>query len=178
VDIFNALLRLAEIDSGVRRAGFRRVALSPVIAELMELYEPVAEEKDVALTTDVPEELAVHGDPNLLAQAIGNLIDNAIKYVPRRGNVSLRTGSGIAGEVVISVSDDGPGISESDRSRATERFYRGNRESTAEGIGLGLSVVDAIARLHGGKFTMSDNHPGLVAELKLPHDDGTLSSPT
>ena len=89
-NIFNALLRLAEIDSGVRRAGFRRVELAGVTTELMELYEPLAEEKHVALTVDAPEGIAVRGDPDLLAQAIGNLVDNAIKYTPceREGGIA------------------------------------------------------------------------------------------
>ncbi len=170
VEIFNALLRLAEIDSGVRRSGFRHVALAPVIAELMELYEPVAEEKEVALTVDAADGLAVHGDPSLLAQAIGNLVDNAIKYVPSGGKVSLLVAPCTPDQVVISVADDGPGIAESDKPRVIERFYRGDRGAVAEGIGLGLSVVDAVARLHGGKFTMCDNHPGLAATLILPRD--------
>lgn len=168
VDIFNALLRLAEIDSGVRRAGFRDFALSPLIADLLELYEPVAVEKEIRLSANLAEKVTVHGDPNLLAQAIGNLVDNAIKYSPGGGNVSLQIAPDIQDQFSITVSDDGPGIAESDKPRVVERFYRGNRGSETEGIGLGLSVVDAVARLHGGMFRMTDNCPGLVATLVLP----------
>ena len=170
VEIFNALLRLAEINSGVRRAEFRRVALSPVVAELMELYEPVAEEKAVSLTADVLEPAVVQGDPYLLAQAIGNLFDNAIKYVPPRGNVTVQIKFDNHAHVAIVVADNGPGIAASDKSRVIEHFYRGNRETKAEGIGLGLSIVDAVARLHGGTLSMEDAHPGLVATLRLPRE--------
>lgn len=168
VNVFNALLRLAEIDSGVRRAGFREVDLAVVATELTELYEPLAEDKGIIMNADVPQAIRVHGDPNLLAQAIGNLVDNAIKYTPAGGTVSLRIAVDHADDVAIVVSDNGPGIADADKSRVTERFYRGNRGSDAEGIGLGLSVVEAIARLHGGTLTLNDNCPGLVANLTLP----------
>lgn len=170
VNIFNALLRLAEIDSGVRRSGFRRVELAPMTIELMELYEPLAEEKNIALTVEAPPEPAVRGDPDLLAQSIGNLVDNAIKYTPCGGQVSLRIAPITRDQVEIAVTDSGPGIAEADKARVTERFYRGNRDAGTEGIGLGLSVVDAVARLHGGTLSMSDNRPGLVAVLTLPRD--------
>jgi signal transduction histidine kinase len=173
VDIFNALLRLAEIDSGVRRAGFRSVDLAQVATELSELYEPLAEDKEIAFSSDAAEGIAVHGDPNLLAQAIGNLVDNAIKYAPRHGTVSLRIRRA-AERVAIAVTDDGPGIADVDKPRATQRFYRGDRVAGAEGIGLGLSIVEAIARLHGGTLILNDNHPGLLATLLLP---GTAIGP-
>jgi len=173
VGIFNALLRLAEIDSGIRRAGFRRVDLGSVTNELMELYEPLAEEKGVTLTVAAAPDLAVRGDPNLIAQAVGNLIDNAIKYAPCHGTVSLRIAAATENQLEIEVTDTGPGIADTDKVRVTERFYRGNHAAGTEGIGLGLSVVDAVARLHGGTISLRDNHPGLVAVLTLPRDAGT-----
>jgi signal transduction histidine kinase len=171
VGIFNALLRLAEIDSGVRRAGFRRVDLAPVTTDLVELYEPLAEEKDVSLAVDAPSGMAVRGDPGLLAQAIGNLVDNAIKFAPREGKVALRIKASGKNEVEIAVADTGPGIAEADKSRVTQRFYRGVCAAGTEGSGLGLSVVDAVARLHGGTLALNDNDPGLVAVLTLPRDN-------
>jgi signal transduction histidine kinase len=171
VNVFNALLRLAEIDSGVRRAGFREVELAPVVNELAELYEPLSEDKAITMEVEVPAKVSVHGDPDLLAQAIGNLIDNAIKYTPAQGKVSLRITTGSVGQVEIMVADNGPGIADADKLRVTERFYRGDRAS--EGIGLGLSVVEAIARLHSGTLTLNDNHPGLVATLTLPRPEQT-----
>jgi signal transduction histidine kinase len=170
VNIFNALLRLAEIDSGVRRAGFRRVELAGVTTELTELYEPLAEEKHVAMTVVAPEGIAVRGDPDLLAQAIGNLVDNAIKYTPCGGKVELRVASDVKDQVSVAVTDTGPGIADVDKARVTERFYRGNRASGTEGIGLGLSVVDAVTRLHGGSLAFHDIGPGLEVILTLPRD--------
>jgi signal transduction histidine kinase len=164
VEVFNALLRLAEIDSGVRRAGFRAVDLTRIANELEELYEPLAEEKDIAFSRACPETVIVHGDPNLLAQAIGNLVDNAIKYAPLRGVVSLRV-THEQDRVEVAIADNGPGIPDADKPRAIQRFYRGDRAAGARGIGLGLSIVDAIARLHGATLTLSDNHPGLIATL-------------
>lgn len=168
VEIFNALLRLAEIDSGVRRAGFRQVDLAGITTELAELYEPAAEDKEIAFTVTAPEEVFVAGDPNLLAQAIGNLVDNAIKYTPRGGTVSLRVTPAAANRVEIMVADNGPGIVDAEKMRVLDRFYRGSRGVDAEGIGLGLSVVEAVARLHDATFALTDNSPGLVATLSVP----------
>lgn len=173
IAIFNALLRLAEIDSGVRRAGFRGVDLSEVIAEVAELYAALAEEKEVALTVAVPPGIAVRGDPNLIAQAVGNLVDNAIKFVPHGGKVSLRIAPSAADAVEIEVADNGPGIAEAEKSSVTKRFYRGNRDAATEGTGLGLSVVEAVARLHGGSLSLKDNHPGLAASLTLSRAEAT-----
>jgi len=170
VDIFNALLRLAEIDSGVRRGGFREVDLALIATELVELYEPAAEDKEIAFVSEVPEGIVILGDPNLLAQAIGNLVDNAIKYAPRQGKVWLRIAARAGNDVEIVVADNGPGIADSEKSRVTDRFYRGNRGAAADGIGLGLSVVEAVARLHAGTLSFTDNCPGLVATLTLPRD--------
>jgi signal transduction histidine kinase len=170
VEIFNALLRLAEIDSGVRRASFRQVDLSRITTEVVELYDPAAEDKEITLTVEAPEGVFVVGDPHLLAQAIGNLLDNAIKYTPRHGKVSLRATSAAGGRVEIVVADNGPGIADPEKLRVTNRFYRGNRETDTEGIGLGLSVVEAVARLHAGSLSLADNGPGLAATLHLPRD--------
>jgi len=140
-----------------------------VATELTELYEPLAEDKEISFAIDVPEDVTVHGDPNLLAQAIGNLVENAIKYTPCHGGVALRIGTDDRDRIEISVTDNGPGIPDADKPRATERFYRGDRGADQEGIGLGLSVVEAIARLHGGNLAMTDNPTGgLVATITLP----------
>jgi hypothetical protein len=173
IGIFNALLRLAEIDSGVRRSGFRSVDLSDVTKEVAELYGPLAEEKGVTLTVAAPHGMAIRGDPDLLAQAVGNLVDNAVKFAPCRGQVSLRIAPNLEGPVEIEVADNGPGIADPDKSRATERFFRGNRSAGTEGIGLGLSVVEAVARLHGGTLSLSDNRPGLIASLTPPRSEGS-----
>jgi signal transduction histidine kinase len=172
IKIFNALLRLAEIDSGVRRSGFRSVDLSEMTNEVAELYGPLAEEKGLALKVDVPPGITVRGDPELLAQAVGNLVDNAIKYAPRQGNVLLHVAPGREDQVLIEVADNGPGIPQPERSRVTERFYREHRDAGTEGVGLGLSIVEAVARLHGGALSFSDNGPGLVVSLTLARTMG------
>ena len=168
IAVFNALLRLAEIDSGARRSGFRRVELGDVTADVAELYAPLTDEKKVVFTVDAPSGLAVQGDPHLLAQAIGNLVDNAVKYVPRCGKVGLRVAPCDQGRIEIVVSDNGPGIPDGEKTRATDRFYRGQSSVGTSGIGLGLSLVEAVARLHEGCLTLSDNNPGLTACLRLP----------
>jgi len=180
ISVFNALLRLAEIDSGLRRSGFRRVELSKLAAEVAELYGPLAEEKEASFVLQADEASTVYGDPYLLAQALGNLVDNAVKYAPCHGAVSLRVGRDDAGHTDISVADNGPGIPEAERPRVTARFYRCAGDDRPEGIGLGLSVVEAVARLHGGELSLHDNHPGLIAKLRLPiaESGAVTDSPT
>jgi signal transduction histidine kinase len=168
IGIFNALLRLAEIDSGVRRAGFRQVELSGLAIDIAELYGPLADEKHATLLVDAPVAHVVNGDPHLLAQAVGNLVDNAVKYIPFGGEVSLRIVRADAAWIEIVVADNGPGIAEAEKALVTGRFYRCHRSVGETGIGLGLSLVDAVARLHQGSLTLTDNHPGLVAALRLP----------
>jgi signal transduction histidine kinase len=166
--IFTALLRLAEIDSGARRSGFVRVDAAAVAAEVVEFYEPAAEQKGVAFSFQANGEAAVAGDPVLLAQALSNLIDNSLKSVSERGAISVRVGRCADGTVEIDVSDDGPGIADADKPKATERFFRGDASRGTPGVGLGLSIVDAVARLHGGVLQLLDNHPGLIARMVLP----------
>jgi signal transduction histidine kinase len=166
IGIFNALLRLAEIDTGMRRSGFVPVDLAEVAEEAVEFYRPAAELKNIALSFQVPGALPVAGDPLLLAQALGNLIDNALKYAPVGGSIVVR-GRGADGAVEISVADNGPGIPDAEKPRATERFFRGDASRASPGVGLGLSIVEAVARLHGGGLELQDNHPGLCARLQI-----------
>ncbi|HYC14825.1 MAG TPA: ATP-binding protein [Stellaceae bacterium] len=172
IGIFNALLRLAEIDSGARRSAFRRVELSEIAAQVSEIYEPLAEEKAIVIAPEISSGMAVEGDPDLIAQAIGNLIDNAIKFAPPKSRIALRIVPGSNGMVGIEIADSGPGIVDVERSRVTEPFYRSDRSAGTEGRGLGLSVVDAVARLHGGTLELKDNAPGLIAILTLPLIEG------
>ena len=166
--IFNALLRLAEIDSGARRSGFVRVDAAAVAAEVVEFYEPAAEQKGVVFSFQAAGDAAVAGDPVLLAQAVSNLIDNSLKSVSERGAISVRVGRRDDGAVEIAVADDGPGIADADKQKATERFFRGDSSRGTPGVGLGLSIVDAVAKLHGGVLQLLDNHPGLLAQMVLP----------
>ncbi len=168
IRIFDALLRLAEIDAGVRRAGFVRVDVSDLAATAAEFYAPAAELRDVRLECRVGGPLPVVGDPVLLSQALANLIDNAIKYAPAGGGVvevvAERRGDGVE----ITVSDNGPGIAGGEKARVLERFYRGDASRGTPGAGLGLSLVQAIAKLHGCGFELRDRRPGLEAALRFP----------
>lgn len=135
---------------------------------MAELYGPLTEEKQAAFVVDAPPDLAVNGDPHLLAQAVANLVDDAVKYAPSRGVVSLRVAPTDDGQIEIVVTDNGPGITDAERPRVMQRFYRCRASGGKAGVGLGLSVVDAVARLHDGNVALSDNRPGLVAALRLP----------
>jgi hypothetical protein len=168
--IFNALLRLAEIDSGMRRSGFRAVELAAIATEVAELYGPLIEERGTGFSVDVPDGIEVSGDPFLLAEALGNLVDNAAKYTPRDGTISVAARHADDRHVEITVADSGPGIDASEKSSVTARFYRGRTADVTGGVGLGLSVVEAVARLHGGTLELGDNGPGLVATLRIATD--------
>lgn len=173
---FNALLRLAQIEAGARRAGFRRIELVGLVGEVVEFYQLAAERKDQALAFDAPAELTIQTDPPLLAQAVANLLDNATKYTPPGGQIAVRLrGTGAGGHITgaeITVADSGPGIAEGERARVVTRFYRGDASRATEGAGLGLSLVSAIAALHGGDLSLGDNDPGLRAVLTVPAEPG------
>ena len=165
--IFNALLRLAEIDTGARRSGFIEVDAASIASEIAEFYQPVAELQGRTLSFASSGPLALAGDPLLLAQAIGNLIDNALKYAQKNGTITVDALRGPGGAIEIAVSDDGPGIPDPEKPKVLERFYRGDTSRGTPGAGLGLSLVAAVAKLHGGSLRLTDNHPGLRATLVL-----------
>src|SRR5262249_41503142 len=125
IAIFNALLRLAQIDSGMRRSGFVPLDAAKVASDAVEFYLPAAELKGVSLTYRGTGPAPTSGDPVLLAQAVSNLIDNALKYVPPGGSVSVNAVSG-ADAVEIAVADNGPGVADSEKPKLVERFYRGD----------------------------------------------------
>lgn len=144
-----AVLRLAEVEQGRRQSGFRAVALGEVVEAVAELYGPVAEEKDIAFELDRGgPALVLHGDGDLVFEAIANLVDNAIKYTPRGGRVGLVLSCG-RGAALLRVWDTGPGIPPQESEAVMRRFYRVDPSRHLPGTGLGLSLVAAIARLHG-----------------------------
>jgi signal transduction histidine kinase len=169
VAIFQALLRIAEIESGARRSAFARLDVAPLLSEVAELYQAVADERQVILSLEIDGALPVHGDRRLIQQAVANLVDNAVKFSPPGGRVRL---AGVSSErdVMISIADQGPGIPAEERARATERFYRGEAARSTPGSGLGLTLVSAVAHLHGGSLTLEDAAPGLRAVLSMPAD--------
>jgi hypothetical protein len=168
IRIFDALLRLAEIDAGMRRSGFVTLDVADLAANAVEFYAPAAELKniDLALRSDRP--VPVSGDPVLLAQALSNLIDNALKYAPVNGAIEVAVLERGDGTAQVSVSDNGPGIAESEKHKVMERFYRGDASRGTPGVGLGLSLVQAVAKLHGSALELSDQNPGLRVALSLP----------
>lgn len=176
IKTFDALLLIARLEAGAVSNTLETVDLGALVRDVVELYEPVAEEAGLFLTSKVDPGATVTANRRLVGQAIANLIDNATKYAHRRGGKASDGGAGhvevrvsrIADGVRISVSDDGPGIEAEDRQRAVERFVRLEKSRTAPGTGLGLSLVSAVARLHGGSIRLEDNEPGLRAVLDLP----------
>jgi signal transduction histidine kinase len=172
IRIFDALLRLAEIDAGMRRSGFVSLDVSDLAANAVEFYEPAAELKNIDLKFRSQGPLLVSGDPVLLAQALSNLIDNALKYAPQYGSIEVAVDKhGTTAE--ISVSDDGPGIDEAEKIKVVQRFYRGDASRGTPGVGLGLSLVQAVAKLHGSPLELRDNGPGLRAVLTLTIDESS-----
>ncbi|MFM0166766.1 sensor histidine kinase [Paraburkholderia sediminicola] len=117
------------------------------------------------------------GDPLLIAQAIGNLIDNALKYAQLNGNITVEASKDWSGNVVIAVADDGPGVPDDEKPNVTDRFYRGDASRGTPGIGLGLSLVASVARLHRGTIHLTDNHLGLRGSLILAPPDATVDFP-
>jgi signal transduction histidine kinase len=176
--IFNALLRLAEMDTGLRRSGFVEIDVSNTLAEAVEFYVPAAELKDLQLLYREHGSLWIAGDPLLLAQAIGNLIDNALKYAGEQGTVMVESQRLADGSALLSVSDTGPGIPETEKAHAAERFYRGEASRGSPGVGLGLSLVQAVAKLHGGQLELLDNRPGLRAQMRIPALPAAIATPS
>ena len=172
IRLFNALLRLAEIDSGMRRSGFVEFDITDVAAAAVEFYQPAAELKNCTLAMVSNGPAPMRGDPVLLAQALGNLIDNALKYTPEGGSIGVEVRRGPGHSVGVCVADTGPGIPDTERLKVVGRFYRGDSSRGTPGVGLGLSLVAAVARLHGSRLEFEDNKPGLRA-LMLLQQDGT-----
>ena len=168
IKIFDALLRLAEIDAGMRRSGFIAVDAADLAATAVEFYEPAAELKNITLTFQSDGSTPVSGDPVLLAQALSNLIDNALKFAPDSGTIGVAVHKRSDGAVQISVADNGPGIQAEEKDKVFERFYRGDASRGTPGVGLGLSLVQAVAKLHGSALELSDLRPGLQVVLTLP----------
>jgi signal transduction histidine kinase len=164
--IITALLRLAEIENSRRSAGFGVVALDQLLREVCDIYEPIAENRDIALKVKASPELSVHGDRDLLIEAVANLVDNAIKFTPAGGRVDIDLIRG-EGESVVRVSDTGRGISEGERDAVLRRFYRSEKDRKTPGVGLGLNLVAAIVKLHGFRLAIFPD-PGCRVEIACP----------
>ncbi len=170
IKTFNALLLIARLEAGAVDQSFDTFDLAATVRDVAELYEPVAEEAHLSLAVAVCEGPSVRANRELIGQAVANLIDNAIKYAARAGAeapVEVVVAE-VASGVEIRVADRGPGIASEDRDRALRRFVRLDVSRSKPGTGLGLSLVAAVARLHGGSVRLEDNGPGLKATLVLP----------
>ena len=168
---FNALLMIARAEAGAPSGAFAEVDVSVVAGDVAELYEPAAEEAGMTLESRIMPGIMLRANRELIGQALVNLIENALKYYEpaegRAGRITVAVREG-AGRVLIEVGDNGPGIPEEDRARVVERFVRLEKSRTEPGSGLGLSLVNAVARLHKGEFRLEDNQPGVRAVLDLP----------
>ena len=191
---FNALLMIARAESGQARDNMTTFDAAEIAHGIGELYEPLADDKGLTLRVEASEAAPMHGNRELVSQALANLVDNAIKYAAPN-NATLAPNSppvngaqpeivvkaaGEGDRILLTVADTGPGIPELDRSRAVERFVRLEQSRSLPGSGLGLSLANAVARLHGGELRLEDNAPGLRSVLALPRGVSVApaSSPT
>ena len=165
--VIGAVLRISEIEHGQRRAAFNPVELAGVLTDVAELYEPFAEERGIRLEVQATAGLVVSGDRDLLVEAIGNLVDNAVKFAPAASVVSIKLKSW-GNKALVQVIDLGPGIPLEERDRVLQRFYRSEKSRTIEGSGLGLSIVTAVVALHGFEMKIEDARPGCMVEIVCP----------
>ena len=173
LSIVTALLRLAEIENSRRSSAFGNVELGEMLSEVCDMYEPIAEDKQIALSVGTSGTLYVRGDRDLLLEAVANLVDNAIKFTPRSGRVKLELLRG-EGETILRVTDTGPGISDQEHEAVLRRFYRSDKIRNTPGIGLELNLVSAIVKLHGFRLIIHSG-PGGRVEIICPdeHADRT-----
>jgi signal transduction histidine kinase len=166
---FGAMLRISEVEDGARRAGFTRLDLATLAADVTEFYDPLAEAKSISLSLEGAGPAEMAGDPSLLFEAIGNLVDNAIKFTPSGGRVAVSVFRE-NGNLGVSVADTGPGIPAEEREAVLRRFYRAEKSRHTPGSGLGLSLVAAVARLHGLDLLIEDAKPGCRVTLRRGGD--------
>jgi signal transduction histidine kinase len=166
ISIVTALLRIREIEHTRRLAAFDSVSMAGIIQEVAELYEPFTEEKKLTMTVSIDADVIVRGDRDLLFEAVANLLDNAVKFTPAGSSVALRLSS-TETEQFFQISDTGPGVADEERDLLVQRFYRSDRSRHTKGIGLGLTLVAAIVKLHGFRFDILPSE-GFTAEIAFP----------
>ncbi|MVS97631.1 ATP-binding protein [Devosia marina] len=171
IQTFNALLMIARVEAGAPSGALSEINISEIVADVAELYGPVAEDEGIAVETRIAEGVRLKANRELIGQAMVNLLENAMKYARPEDGKSGRIDVSLsqqADRVSISVADNGPGIPDGERKRVLERFVRLEKSRSETGSGLGLSLVNAVARLHGGTFRIEDNAPGVRAVLEFP----------
>ena len=166
LSVITALLRIGEIENSRGNANFGDVALAPLVREVGDFYSPMAEDKQVTLRVTSEGNLTAYCDRDLLFEAVANLVDNAVKFTPAGGHVDLSLLRG-ENEIIIRVSDTGPGIGKDERDAVLRRFYRSDKSRNTPGVGLGLSLVSAIIKLHGFRLTLNTG-PGCAVEIACP----------
>ena len=175
----SAILRISAVENDARKTQFKDFDLAAVCAQVFDFYEPLAESKGVSMVVDADEPVPVRGDEDLMREAVSNLVDNAIKFTPAGGAVRIEART-VDGRPLVRVSDTGVGVPPQERARIFERFYRGERSGKSAGHGLGLSIAETIANLHGFKLTVEDNNPGARFEMRArrpPHSGARRRKP-
>ncbi len=161
----SAILRISAVENCARERQFRDFDLGAVCAQVFDFYEPLAESKCVSMVVDADTAVPVRGDEDLMREAVSNLVDNAIKFTPAGGKVRIEARMA-NGRPLVLVSDTGRGVPPQERARIFDRFYRGEQSGKSPGHGLGLSIAETIANLHGFKLTVEDNKPGARFEMR------------
>ena len=167
LETFAALLRIAQIEGGARRAGFRQVQLADIAANVVDAFAPSAEDARQSLRLDPSEALTIEGDAELLTQMLVNLVENALRYAGEGATIRVGVGT-IDHAPAIWVVDNGPGVPAGEHTRLFDRFYRLEQSRSAQGSGLGLALVAAVVKLHEASVRLSDAGPGLRAEVVFP----------
>ncbi|MCF1439024.1 MAG: HAMP domain-containing histidine kinase, partial [Shewanella sp.] len=159
--IFDALLRISQIESGARRSRFTQTDIAAVMATVADIYTDVADDAGMQLSVSLPQSpLILQGDRELLVQLLANLVENALRYCPGGSKIELSC-EALGEEICLSVADNGPGIADAEKERVFERLYRVDKSRADGGLGVGLALVKAIVGLHHGHISLGDNHPGL-----------------
>lgn len=156
---FTALLRITRLETEKQRSHFTNLDLEPIIKDVADFYEPLAEEKDISLHIKT-DSANISGDKDLLFQAYANILDNAIKFTPKGGRIKI-TLNNEAGKARLSIEDNGNGVDEAESSKIFDRFYRADKSRAQSGTGLGLSLVKAVIELHNGRIVVENADPGL-----------------
>ena len=167
IAMFGALLRIAQIEAGARRAGMQPIDAGDVLHNLAALYAPAFDDSGHPFATDIEPGLWLSGDPQLIFRLFANLLDNAVRHTPAGTRIALGA-KARSGRIKIVVADGGGGIPEEDREKVFRRFYRREQSRTTPGSGLGLALASAIAELHGATISLEDNGPGLRAVVEFP----------
>ncbi len=167
LETFNALLRITNIEKSARHQKFEPSNLSNIIADVIDLYSAVAEEKKIGITSEITSDIIISGDRNLLFQAVANIIDNAIKFSPEHSTITVNL-SDTKTHQILTIADQGCGVEKNETERIFDRFYRGDKSRSKAGTGLGLSLVKAIFDLHKANIEVTNNNPGLKIKIIFP----------